>query len=77
MKQLKDQYCSLLEENGRLDARIHAATLNAQSEQDVLASEVKRREEAVEKAKFDIMNLQEEKSKLLEKVNKDIVIQHV
>ena len=37
---LKQQYREAVEENGRLEARIQAFAINAQSEQDVLSSEV-------------------------------------
>lgn len=36
----QEQYKNAVEENGRLEARIQAFTINAQSEQDVLSSEV-------------------------------------
>ena len=37
---MKQQYRESVEENGRLEARIQAFAINAQSEQDVLNSEV-------------------------------------
>ena len=38
--QISQQYREAVEENGRLEARIQAFAFNAQSEQDVLSSEV-------------------------------------
>jgi len=40
LSQVKAQYREAVEENGRLEARIQAFAINAQSEQDVLNSEV-------------------------------------
>ena len=40
LAQVKAQYRESVEENGRLEARIQAFAINAQSEQDVLNSEV-------------------------------------
>ena len=40
LAQVKQQYRESVEENGRLEARIQAFAINAQSEQDVLNSEV-------------------------------------
>lgn len=40
LAQVKQQYREAVEENGRLEARIQAFAINAQSEQDVLSSEV-------------------------------------
>lgn len=40
LSQVKAQYRESVEENGRLEARIQAFAINAQSEQDVLNSEV-------------------------------------
>ena len=37
---VKDKYKDAVEENGRLEARIQAFAINAQSEQDVLNTEV-------------------------------------
>lgn len=37
---IREQYKDAIEENGRLEARIQAFAINAQSEQDVLSSEV-------------------------------------
>lgn len=42
LAQVKQQYREAVEENGRLEARIQAFAINAQSEQDVLSSEVKK-----------------------------------
>lgn len=42
METVKQQYREAVEENGRLEARIQAFAINAQSEQDVLSSEVNR-----------------------------------
>lgn len=41
LAQVKQQYREAVEENGRLEARIQAFAINAQSEQDVLSSEVR------------------------------------
>ena len=38
----KQLYAEAIEENGRLEARIQAFAINAQSEQDVLSGEVRR-----------------------------------
>jgi hypothetical protein len=40
LAQSRDQYRDAIEENGRLEARIQAFTINAQSEQDLLSGEV-------------------------------------
>lgn len=38
----KEKYKDAIEENGRLEARIQAFAINAQSEQDVLSTEVRK-----------------------------------
>ncbi len=64
----KRLYKDAVEENGRLEARIQAFAINAQSEQDVLSGEVKRREETIARLKMEAMNLNEVNSRCEEKV---------
>jgi len=64
----KRQYQDAVEESGRLEARIQTFTSNAQSEQDMLSGEVKRRDEAIQRLKQQQMILQETVSKQEEKV---------
>ena len=40
VQQARQQYRGAIEENGRLEARIQALAINAQSEQDTLSAEV-------------------------------------
>ena len=56
LEHTKRLYKDAVEENGRLEARIQAFAINAQSEQDVLSSEVQRREDTIAKLKIDHMN---------------------
>ncbi|KAK0062771.1 myosin-9-like isoform X1 [Biomphalaria pfeifferi] len=63
----KEKYKDAIEENGRLEARIQAFAINAQSEQDVLSTEVKCREEVIKRLKLDGFKLQEICSKYEEK----------
>lgn len=65
---VKRQYQETVEENGRLEARIQALTVNAQSEHDTLAGEVKRRDEAIQRLKNQQFVLQETIGKQEEKV---------
>ncbi len=65
----KRLYKDSVEENGRLEARIQAFAINAQSEQDVLSGEVKRREETIARLKMEAMNLNEVNSRCEEKVH--------
>ncbi|KAK2143064.1 hypothetical protein LSH36_881g02026 [Paralvinella palmiformis] len=65
----REQYREAIEENGRLEARIQAFVINAQSEQDLLSGEVKRREEAIQKLKLDNMNQKEIISKHEEQIH--------
>ncbi len=65
----KKQYQDAIEENGRLEARIQAFAINAQSEQDILSGEVKRREDYIQKLKMEHMTKNETISKLEEKVS--------
>lgn len=65
----KRQYQETVEENGRLEARIQALTVNAQSEHDMLAGEVKRRDEAIQRLKNQQIALQETIGKQEEKVS--------
>ena len=56
LEHTKRLYKDAVEENGRLEARIQAFAINAQSEQDVLSSEVQRREDTIAKLKIEHMN---------------------
>ena len=56
LEQTKRLYKDSVEENGRLEARIQAFAINAQSEQDVLSSEVQRREDTIARLKVEHMN---------------------
>ena len=64
----RQQCREAIEENGRLESRIQAFTYSAQSEQDLLASEVKHREDAINKLKNQQIQLQETIGKQEEKV---------
>ena len=46
VQQARQQYRGAIEENGRLEGRIQALAINAQSEQDTLSTEVGGREGA-------------------------------
>jgi hypothetical protein len=65
----KRQYQDTVEENGRLEARIQALTVNSQSEHEMLAGEVKRRDEAIQRLKKQQIVLQETIGKQEEKVS--------
>jgi hypothetical protein len=69
MASTRHQYQDAVEENGRLEARIQAFTFSAQSEQDLLAGEVKRREDAIVKLKNQQIQLQETIGKQEERVS--------
>ena len=56
LEHTKRLYKDAVEKNGRLEARIQAFAINAQSEQDVLSSEVQRREDTIAKLKIEHMN---------------------
>ncbi len=55
----REMYRESVEENGRLEARIQAFNLNAQSEQDLLSGEVTRREETIQRLRKESLRLQE------------------
>lgn len=57
LEHTKRLYKDSVEENGRLKARVEAEALNARSEQDVLSSEMQRREDIIAKLKTDQTNL--------------------
>uniref|UniRef100_A0A0B7AUF6 Uncharacterized protein n=1 Tax=Arion vulgaris TaxID=1028688 RepID=A0A0B7AUF6_9EUPU len=65
----KEKYKDTIEENGRLEARVQAFAINAQSEQDVLSTEVKRKDEGLMRLKMDIVKLQEVCSRYEEKAS--------
>ena len=63
LEHTKRLYKDAIEENGRLESRIQAFAINAQSEQDVLSSEVQRREDTIARLKIEHMNQTETISK--------------
>ena len=68
LEHTKRLYKDSVEENGRLEARIQAFAINAQSEQDVLSSEVQRREDTIARLKVEHMNQTETISRHEDKV---------
>ncbi|CAG5136165.1 unnamed protein product, partial [Candidula unifasciata] len=65
----KEKYKDAVEENGRLEARIQAFAISAQTEQDVLSSEMKHKDEGLVRMKMDIMKLQELCSRYEEQIS--------
>ena len=57
-----------MEECGRLEARIQSYVIDAQSEQDQLSSEVRRRDESMQALRLENMKQQENIATLEEKV---------
>jgi len=56
---VRRQYQEAFEENGRLEARIQAFTFSAQAEQSQLSSEIRRREDAMQKLRTQQVTLEE------------------
>eukprot|EP00112_Aurelia_sp_Birch-Aquarium-sp1_P004598 Seg1522.2 transcript_id=Seg1522.2/GoldUCD/mRNA.D3Y31 product="Major antigen" protein_id=Seg1522.2/GoldUCD/D3Y31 len=69
LNMMKTKYNEAVEENGRLEARVKAYQISSQSEHDVLAEEVAKREEAIYKLKMEKLELEEDRNKYLEKAN--------
>ena len=65
----KQQFQEMVDENGRLESCIQSSTVNALSEHDLLAGEIKRRDEAIQKLKNQQTVLQETVGKQEEKVS--------
>ncbi|XP_078396398.1 uncharacterized protein LOC144679671 isoform X2 [Cetorhinus maximus] len=65
MKQLQQQYNESVEDNGRLQARLEAWMITAQSEQDILSNEVFCKEDIIHKLRMKQL-AQEEKCNIAE-----------
>ena len=70
----RKQYKDMVEENGRQEARLLAVLSNTHSEQDMFTTEIKQREEIIQKVKSELHVAKETMRQHVETVRPSVIV---